>query len=132
MSKSATLRFVQAKMGVSPGWAGGIALSSIVGKSKALQIFNGTRKMNGLDAKETGFVEKVVETGSCKREARELLKSYLNSADGSMNAIKGIKKALMADPDLLRAALARERDSFLTLWGGEDNKKAISNSLKKK
>lgn len=131
MSETATVRFVQVKMGVSPGWAGGIALSNVVGRSKAFQMLNGTLKMNGKEAKEFGFVDQVAEPGTTVVKARKLLKTYFDSADGSINAIKGIKEALIADPELLRAALLRERRSFVKLWGAEDNQKAIKKSLEK-
>jgi enoyl-CoA hydratase/carnithine racemase len=131
MSETATLRFVQAKMGVSPGWGGGVALTSIVGRSKALQMLNGALKMNGQTAKNYGFVNTVTKPGATIVQARELLKSYLDAADGSIAAIKGIKKALISDPEVLRAALRRERDSFVELWGGEDNQKAIKKSLER-
>jgi ethylmalonyl-CoA/methylmalonyl-CoA decarboxylase len=129
MSETATVRFVQAKMGVSPGWGGGIALTNILGRSKALQMLNGTLKMNGTEAKEFGFVDKTVKSGSAIVKSRELLESYLEAADGSIDAIKGIKKALMVDPEVLKSALLRERDSFLSLWGKDDFQIALKKSL---
>lgn len=131
MSETATLRFVQAKMGVSPGWGGGIALTNIVGKSKALRMLLGAKKMNGVEAKEFGFADEVAKPGQTLISSREFLKSYLDSSDGSIKAIRGIKRALVTDREFVRAALLRERHSFITLWGAEDNKRAIKKSLEK-
>jgi len=46
MSQDAEIRFVQVKMGLTPGWGGGARLVRLLGKQKALQLLGKGEKVH--------------------------------------------------------------------------------------
>lgn len=57
MSQDAEIRFVQVKMGLSPGWGGGARLVRLLGKQKALQLLGRGEKVTLPNALQLGLVD---------------------------------------------------------------------------
>ena len=57
MSKNAEIRFVQVKMGLTPGWGGGAKLLRLLGKQKALQLLGKGEKVDLSYALQLGLVD---------------------------------------------------------------------------
>lgn len=51
------IRFVQARMGVSPGWGGGARLVKLVGRQKALEILLQSKRMSLTESLQCGLVD---------------------------------------------------------------------------
>lgn len=61
MSSSAVIQFVQARMGVSPGWGGGARLYKILGRQQALRLFCTAEKLPSSRAVELQLVDEVFD-----------------------------------------------------------------------
>ena len=51
------IRFVNIKMGVSPGWGGGARLVRLVGRQQGLRMLGTAQKINMKEAIECGLVD---------------------------------------------------------------------------
>lgn len=131
MSQDAEIRFVQVKMGLSPGWGGGARLVRLLGKQKALQLLGRGEKVTLPNALQLGLVDgelpntKDVVTGSCN-----WLSEFLAADTSVLRAIKNVVS--MGDNSRLKDELDIERSIFSTLFGAEANRKALENSRKHK
>lgn len=61
MEKSAVIQFVQAKMGVSPGWGGGARLYKLVGRQQALRLLCAAEKVTSTRAVDIRLVDSVFD-----------------------------------------------------------------------
>lgn len=131
VSQDAEIRFIQVKMGLSPGWGGGARLVRLLGKQKALQLLGRGEKVNLSYALQLGLVDgelpntKDVVTGSC-----DWLSEFLEADTLVLRAIKNVVST--GDDSRLKDELDTERSIFSTLFGAEANKKALENSRKHK
>ena len=57
MSNSAEIRFVQVKMGLTPGWGGGTRLVRLLGKQQALQLLGKGQKVDLSYGRQLGLVD---------------------------------------------------------------------------
>ena len=64
MTKSAMVRFVQARMGVTPGWGGATRLVQLVGRSKALQVLGTAAPYDAEACVAMGLVDHVVDSSN--------------------------------------------------------------------
>ena len=62
-TKQSTIRFVQAKMGVSTGWGGGARLTKLMGRQKALELLGTSVSFTGEEGMSTysPFIDQVVD-----------------------------------------------------------------------
>lgn len=60
MLYSAVIQFVQARMGVTPGWGGAVQLVDLVGKREALKIVASSKKILPTQALKIGLVDEVI------------------------------------------------------------------------
>lgn len=129
MSQDAEIRFVQVKMGLSPGWGGGARLVRLLGKQKALWLLGRGEKVNLAYALQLGLIDgelpndKDVVTSCC-----DWLSEFLAADTSVLRAIKSVVSA--GDDSRLEDELDIERSIFTTLWGAEANRKALENSRK--
>ena len=63
MSKDAEIRFVQVKMGLTPGWGGGARLVKLLGKQKALQLLGKGEKVDLSYGHQLGLVDGELQPG---------------------------------------------------------------------
>ena len=57
MSRNAEIRFVQVKMGLTPGWGGGTRLVQLLGKRQALQLLGKGEKVDLSYGRQLGLVD---------------------------------------------------------------------------
>ncbi|XP_078346548.1 ethylmalonyl-CoA decarboxylase-like [Oculina patagonica] len=129
MSKNAEIRFVQVKMGLTPGWGGGAKLVRMLGRQKALQLLGKGEKVDLSYGLQLGLVDgelphdQDVVTGCC-----DWLSEFLAADASVLRAIKGVVS--VGDDSRLNNKLDIERSIFTTLWGAEANKQALEKSKK--
>ena len=56
------IQFVQARMGVTPGWGGAMQLVDLVGKREALKILSSSKKILPIQALNMGLIDEVIST----------------------------------------------------------------------
>ena len=66
MSKSAVIRFVQVKMGLTPGWGGGTRLVRLLGKQQALQLLGKGLKVDLSYGWQLGLVDGELPTNQVR------------------------------------------------------------------
>lgn len=66
MSKSAEIRFVQVKMGLTPGWGGGTHLVRLLGKQQALQLLGKGQKVDLSYGRQLGLVDGELPTNQVR------------------------------------------------------------------
>lgn len=74
MSKDAEIRFVQVKMGLTPGWGGGARLVKLLGKQKALQLLGKGEKVDLSYGHQLGLVDGELPLG----QVGYIIMYYLN------------------------------------------------------
>jgi len=110
-AESARIGFVQARLGVSPGWGGGALLIDRVGRSRALQVLAAARRYTAVEALAVGLVDEVVGDGQALDAADALAANVLESPTESVQGILQIIRS--SDPK------RTERAVFAELWSGE-------------
>jgi ethylmalonyl-CoA/methylmalonyl-CoA decarboxylase len=104
----ATIGFVHAALGVSPGWGGGRRLVARVGGRTALRLLAGAERLRGAAAVDAGLVDVL--------------------CDDPLVAARARRDQLVALPvAAVRAAVqiargAEEAPLFASLWGGPDHR----------
>jgi ethylmalonyl-CoA/methylmalonyl-CoA decarboxylase len=85
MSSSAVIQFVQARMGVSPGWGGGARLYKIVGRQAALRLLCTAEKLPPSRALELQLADEVfdVDETACVPAICSFLTPFDSIAPGS-------------------------------------------------
>lgn len=66
MSNSAEIRFVQVKMGLTPGWGGGTRLVRLLGKQQALQLLGKGQKVDLSYGRQLGLVDGELPTNQVR------------------------------------------------------------------
>lgn len=117
MSRTAHIRFVHARLGLSPGWGGGGRLLRLVGRRHALRLLGSARKVSAEEALNLGLVDALCEPGAAEEAATALLKPYLRLPQAS---VRGAKR-LVASPN-------QEAQVFGSLWGGPAMRAALNPS----
>ena len=124
--KSGKLSFVQARMGLIPGWGGATRLKQLVGRAKALELLLSCRTVNANEAMDLGLCDKVISDGEDKLEqACEWLETLIKHDPAVISAMK---KAVTNDYD--ENDFYKERTLFAPLWAGPANRKAIRENIK--
>ncbi|MFZ5482208.1 MAG: enoyl-CoA hydratase/isomerase family protein [Myxococcota bacterium] len=117
----AKIGFVQARLGVSPGFGGGARLVRRVGPRAALQALAEARALTGEEARAIGLVDVVEADPVAGARARAERLRELDAA-----ALAGAKRVVRAATGLPWAeALAVEREVFASLWGGPGHLEAL-------
>jgi ethylmalonyl-CoA/methylmalonyl-CoA decarboxylase len=110
----ASIGFVHASLGVSPGWGGGRRLVAKVGRARAMRLLAFAERHDARRAQALGIVDEVVPEGTAVGEA-ERWRARLASLP----------------PEALRAAIEiargseRERELFVALWGSPAHRAAL-------
>lgn len=118
----AKVGWVQARMGVSPGFGGGTRLVRRVGPRAALALMATARPLSAAEALVVGLVD-VVEAdpiAGARARAADLLAIDADALRGA----KRVVRAAAALPDA--EALAAELDVFDALWGGPGHLRALA------
>ncbi|PIK52875.1 putative ethylmalonyl-CoA decarboxylase [Apostichopus japonicus] len=125
MSPDASIQFVQAKMGMSPGFGGGSRLVRIVGPRTALKLLTSTQMISSEEALNFGLSDSTVsETKDICQAASDWLGQYTAAPVDVVRAMKTVVKH--ATELTLDQALLREKHVFTSLWGGPEQRKAFA------
>lgn len=124
---SGKLNFVQARLGVLPGWAGGAKLVSLVGRNRALEMFLTCRGIEANEAHQLGICDKLLKTES-DEECLEWIRSLLDHDRHVTALMKTVCDTFGAVP--YDEALEYEKRLFASVWGGKANLKALDGKLK--
>ena len=128
IAQDATIRFVHASLGISPGWGGGGRLTRLVGRGAALRLLTTARRVEADEALRMGLVEGVAPPGGAEALARAALAEVLDHPAASVRALKGLVHA--ADRQEPVSAARVEGDAFVALWGGPAMREALARSRK--
>lgn len=113
---SASFGFVQRRIGLTPGWGGGIYLRERVGRGRALDLLLNGRMFKGDEARAIGFVDVVLSEAEWERRHERL---------GGFDRIYA--EAMMASTQADAASDARQR--FADLWTSEPHRLAVRRFL---
>lgn len=128
IAQDATIRFVHAKLGISPGWGGGGRLTRLIGRGPALRLLTTARLVTAEEALALGLVDGVAPAGGAEAQARAALSELLDHPSASVRALKAVVHA--ADRLDAAAAAAVEAEAFVRLWGGQAMREALARSGK--
>ena len=121
LSADAVVRFVQVKMGVTPGWGGGGRLTSIVGRKEALRLLGSGVPAPASDALAVGLADHVAPPGvAAASAAAAFLAPYTQQANPA--AVRVIK-SVVSNADVNTSCdddsgvVVREAALFEQMWG---------------
>ena len=120
------LSFVQARMGLMPGWGGATRLKNLVGRSKSLEILLSCKTLNAVEATKLGLCDKTLPD-SCDL-LQETLDWMNDLTQHDVSVIGAIKKSVSSNYD--EHSLEQERRLFAPLWAGPANKEALNRKIK--
>jgi len=118
MTPGASVRFVQVKMGVSPGWGGGGRLTSLVGRRAAIRLLGTGTPTPAVTALSIGLADHVAPEGVAAVEAAtDFLQPYAHQANPA--AVRAIKQVVAsADASFCNdEAIVQEAQIFESMWG---------------
>jgi len=126
LSRDAKIEFVHCKRGASFGWGGGRRLVKKVGRRKALKLLLLGECVYGEEEAVTcEYADAVGDEEETSLEATMRYIQLILELPCSQS-IRAIKKTISsADDEAIDIAMDRERESFLSVWGGEANMKQI-------
>jgi enoyl-CoA hydratase/carnithine racemase len=117
--QGAQIGFIQAALGVSPGWGGGQRLIARLGRAKALRVLLEARRLSAEEALSIGLIDEVTPDGG----AVEAALAFVSRLRAPPAALRGALR-LVADP-------AREAEVFLSLWGQPAHAAALQKALRR-
>ena len=140
-SNNTAIGFVQARLGVLPGWGGTTRLVRLIGRTNALQLLATTEIMKWKEALYLGLLNTVMpkRTGVISDELHiqqevdnslEWLQRHLVADKHSLHLMK--RSVLVASTSSLQESLDFERRQFGDVWGSEAQLKALEKGQKHK
>lgn len=128
MSLSSEIRFVEARMGVGTGWAGGTLLQKLLGRRTALELLLTCRKISPDEALVLGLADDVLDEkdGDGDEVLVEKTVQWLESRMKGLNysVVQTVKGIINCDD------FEQERVIFARTWGGSAQKEALSKNIK--
>jgi len=128
MAPTAKLGFVQAKMGLTPGWGAGQRLLRTVGYAKALQLLLQATPLPAQDLLALGVVNQVIDDPLAAAQA--FAEQIATLDQDVVSAIKQILRAGITLPS--DQAQAIEQGVFPPLWAAEAHLQAVDAFLNRK
>lgn len=120
------LSFVQAKMGLMPGWGGATRLKTLVGSpTKALEILLSCRSIDSNEASKLGLCDKIMTNDeTIMQDTKDWLSKMIEHDATVIDAIK------QSVTEIDEQSLEKERRLFAPLWSGPANREALRKNLK--
>ncbi|PWK13924.1 enoyl-CoA hydratase/isomerase family protein [Tumebacillus permanentifrigoris] len=129
-SETSTIGFIQVKLGIAPGWGGGVLLQQVVGRQQALRMMLTGEVINAERAREIGFFDEVVPAGDVL-EAAKVFAGQI--AANSAQAVQGVLELMRASETLpLADAMERETSLCAKLWMTPEHDAAVAAFLNRK
>ena len=130
MEAHASIRFVHAKMGLTPAWGGSTRLLERLGALRAAELLLCARRIGAEEALGFGLANRVVPRGQAKATALELAAELAQTPRAALIAIKS---SLSASKRARRQdAFEAEAEVFRSAWKSAQHLSAIANFLKRK
>lgn len=114
MERRAGMRFVHARMGLTPAWGGTTRLLERVGATRAAELLLTARRIDAAQAHAIGLVARLCDDGEARDEAQRIVDGL---AAIPRAALINIKRSLLAARSARRDAFAAEREVFEDAWG---------------
>ncbi|KAI8803861.1 ClpP/crotonase-like domain-containing protein [Cladochytrium replicatum] len=136
IASNAFVRFVQAHMGVVPGWGGATRLKNLVGHREALRLLTTALKLKPAECVRMGIMSTVADGRSAVDEAVALAREMTHDDEGGAldpRVVRAMKRAVVGGKEVWEAEETRmghEREVFKGVWGAEANLKAVSHRKK--
>ncbi|ARU59676.1 hypothetical protein CBW65_00435 [Tumebacillus avium] len=129
-AETATIGFIQVKLGVSPGWGGGALLTRIVGRQRALRMMLSGEVLDAQAAEAIGLVDRVVPAADLLDAAKEFAALFTANAPQAVQSLL----QLVTESESLPLGEAMERESRLVaaLWGSPEHEQAVEAFLNRK
>ncbi len=115
-AEGASIGFVHATLGVSPGWGGGRRLVEKVGGANAMRLLAFAERHDAASAKRFGIVDDLVPSGAAVGEAERWRARLATLPAQALRAAIEVARGTGAD---------RERDLFVALWGSPFHRAAL-------
>ena len=129
-SENAKFGLPEITLGIIPGFGGTQRLARIVGKSIAKEMIFTGKTISAEEARELGFVNKVLPQSALFEESRKTAKSIVQKGKFSLNAAKqAVNRG--ADVDL-RTGCSIEIDAFGLCMASEDAREGTAAFLEKR
>jgi ethylmalonyl-CoA/methylmalonyl-CoA decarboxylase len=129
-AKDASIGFVQSKLGLTPGWGGGVRLVELIGRKHALRALSNGVIYTGEEARLIGLADYLVNSGQDGLNDVQTALRQLTSAKSPAVQQAAKKVVVNASAVDFSAKLDGERDIFGTVWGGPAHVEAMSGSVK--
>ena len=126
MASDASVRFVHAKMGASPGWGGAARLVSLVGRPRALRLLAEGAPLRAREATEWGLCDVEAPAGTSAAEAaRALLEQIIENA-ATREGLRAIKRAVRGASEIDERVRREETAVLGSVWGSGAMKERFS------
>jgi enoyl-CoA hydratase len=130
-ARHAEVGFLQAQLGVTTAWGGGIDLAAAIGSRLAMQLLGTARRLPACEAGRLGVVDRVCgpeePLESC---LADFLAPYLSR---SRQVLAGIKTLMAGAKQRLHVDLgATEEEHFIRTWTHPDHWTAVAAAMPKK
>ena len=125
MSNSATFGFLQGRMGLSPGWGGGVKLTNLVGYGTALKLLASCAVLECKDALAIGLVD---STFSSDQNSMEMAYNFLKAFSKLPPEVLRANKSVVTRSMGFKATseiYEEERNIFQSLFGGPAHLEAL-------
>jgi enoyl-CoA hydratase/carnithine racemase len=133
MAEHATVGYVQVKLGIAPGWGGGVLLQRIVGAQKARWLVLSGDVIGAAEAKRIGYVDEVIGGEDFSGQARAFARKISGLAP---NAVQGLLERLRQSSGMSREELAAQMEAesrlCAKLWMEPAHREAIEAFEKRK
>lgn len=127
MAEDATLAFVQATLGLIPGWGGGQRLMRAVGYARALDLLATGRVLTATEAAQWHLANRLAPPGDALASAMSLAEQMAANPPEAVQAVKRILRFGLTHDEGL--ALVAERADFPPLWASEYRQQAMQRFL---
>jgi ethylmalonyl-CoA/methylmalonyl-CoA decarboxylase len=116
MSDESRIQFVQARLGIAPGWGATARLVRLLGRRKAFRVLCALRSISPGEAIEIGLADH-----RCAGSSVEGALAWLDELRAVPPAsVRAVKRQLVArDPE-------QAVEAFAELWGGEEHKRMVA------
>lgn len=127
--ESAAYGFVQANLGITPGWGGGVLLYSRIQPSAAAHWLMEAAMYPAKQAYRIGWLHKIVSVNQLR--SMDMIKSFLNKTPEQMKWFKKQYKAHVYSQDLSRK-MEEEVWQCSLLWESDAHKEAVQKFMDKR
>ncbi|QCC49414.1 enoyl-CoA hydratase/isomerase family protein [Halobellus limi] len=121
--ESAEFAVPEVKLGLVPGGGATQRLPDVVGPKKAKEMLTTGKPISATEAKECGFVTRLVETGSANEAAQDLATEVTKNAPLAVQEAKRLVNSSRNTP--METGLSYEQEVTFTLYNTEDTQEGI-------